>query len=274
MADQPVGGGPGLLLRFANDQMDTKAEAYRPALRRRGRSDAIDLFGKLVHRFAPAQIGVNMFGSDRDAGVGRASEPKRRMGLLDRWEGNVDAVGGKVLALEIRRLARKDSPPDRQEFVGLRIVLVVAELVAVAGEICRIRARDDVEQDSTTGNAIQGGRMTRKQGRSSPAGPQCDEELQAFDERDQPGRHDPGVFAPRSCGQEHTLAAKPVGGLGNLLEISEGCRPVPQCRDGGHRHGSAGTSRGRADGYCRTSDCSFSYCEMRRASFRACPSRG
>ena len=106
-ADELVGSAPRLRLRLAHDHVQADAEAQRaPAPCRRG-ADCCDLLGHVGERLAPGQVDVDVLGRDRDAGLGRAAEVERRIGLLDRRENDPSVFDREVLALVGRRSRRR-----------------------------------------------------------------------------------------------------------------------------------------------------------------------
>ncbi|MNO60131.1 hypothetical protein D3C76_507340 [compost metagenome] len=96
----------------------------------------------------------------------------------------------------------------------------MTEEQAVTRQFFRVASSHQVEQRSATGQAIQGGRLTRRYGRRNDAGTQGDEKLQALGHRDQRGRDQPRVFARTPGGDQHPAKAKAVGGLGDLLQVT------------------------------------------------------
>ena len=54
-------------------------------------------------------------------------------------------------------LTGHQAPPDGQELVGHGVALVVTQKQAVAGELLRIAAGDDVDQQTPVGQPVEGG---------------------------------------------------------------------------------------------------------------------
>ena len=97
----------------------------------------------------------------------------------------------------------------------------MVEFVAVAGEIGRIGAGDDIEQRTSAGNAVERRGMAGKHRRCAAVRTQRHQEAQALREWRKGGGGDPGILAALAGRQEDALEAEPVGGLGDLTHIAE-----------------------------------------------------
>ena len=103
----------------------------------------------------------------------------------------------------------------------MRIALVMREEDAVAGELLRVAARDEVDEEAAVADAVDRRGLARKMGRRREARAQRGEKLQPLGERRQRRGDDPGVLAMRADGDQRAAEAEPVGGLRDLLQIGE-----------------------------------------------------
>ena len=113
-----------------------------------------------------------------------------------------------------------------QELAGAGVALVVAEPVAEPALLDVVAAADDVEQHAALREPLQRRGLLRGQRRRHQPGPERDEELQPLGLGEQRRRGQPGVLTPGSGRREHPFVAEPIGGAGDLGQISAARRAV------------------------------------------------
>ena len=100
----------------------------------------------------------------------------------------------------------------------------MAEEDAVAGEVGRIAADDDVEQQPATAEAVERRRLARGFAGRGDARPQGDQEFQPLGMGDDRGAGDPGILAAAAGRDQHAEIAEPVGRLGDLPQVAVAAR--------------------------------------------------
>ncbi|MNY17064.1 hypothetical protein D3C86_1503620 [compost metagenome] len=220
MADQPLGGGPGLIVGFAHDHVQADAELHRAAMLGGARAHVGDLLRHRLRRLAPGQVQLDLLGGQLVGRLGRTTEVQRWARLLNRRVEQLGALDLDVLAVEVDGFAFQHLAPDMGELHGGLVALGVAEVEAVGRQFVRIATGDQVEQRAAVGQAVEGRRLTGGHGRRDDAGTQGDEELEALGGRDQRGGDQPGVLAGTPGGNQHAAVAEAVGGLGHLGQVA------------------------------------------------------
>ena len=112
----------------------------------------------------------------------------------------------------------------------MRVALVVRKEDAVARELLRIAAGDEIDEEAAVADAVERGGLARPMGRRREAGPQRGEKLQPLGVRRERRGDDPRVLAMRADGDQRAAEAEAVGRLGDLLEIGEVGRRDCRCR--------------------------------------------
>ncbi len=97
----------------------------------------------------------------------------------------------------------------------------MVEKQTVAGELDRIAAGDDVDQQPAVGDPVQRRRHPGGDAGRLQAGADGDQETQPLGERHQRRGHDPGILARAPGGQEHAEIAQIVGRLGDLAQVAQ-----------------------------------------------------
>ena len=187
-----------------------------------GETGLLDLERHVGDRLAPGQVGVDLLGRDLDAGIRRAAEPERRVGLLHRREEQLPALEPDVLALRcVDGLAGQQRAPDAQELVGDGVAGGVVEEQAVALELDRVAAGDHVDQQPAVRDPVERRRHARGHGGRLQARADGDQEAQPLGQRRQGRGDDPAVLAGAAGRQQHAVVAEIVGRLGDLAQIGE-----------------------------------------------------
>ena len=138
--------------------------------RRGGRARPGELLGDLRRRLAPGQVLVGAPGGELDAGIGRAAEIERRPRRLHRRKAEPRADRLDVLAVERRLALRQQRLEDGEEFLGMGVALVMRQEDAIAGELRRVAADHDIEQQAAVRQAVEGRGEPRVIGRRSDPG--------------------------------------------------------------------------------------------------------
>ncbi len=220
MGNQTIGGAPGFIAGFTNDNVQTDAEAYLASLRRRFGAHLFNLLFYQRRRFAPGEVDVDLFSGEILRRFGGAAEPERRTWLLHWVEQQARAAHLHILAGVIDRFALQDATPDAGKLRRLDIALMVVEKDAVARQLFRIAAGHQIEQRAAVREAIQRRGLARRLGRRNHTGAQRHQKAQALRYRDQRGGHQPGVFARATGRDQHAAEAQTVSGLRDLLQIA------------------------------------------------------
>lgn len=160
-----------------------------------------DLFRHRRRRFAPGEVDIQLFGGEFVGGGGISAEIQRRVGVLHRRKKHLSALDAQMPALKIYGLPGEHAAPDVQEFVGNSVALVVVQEQAIAGQFHWITACDDIDQQPSVGEPVEGGGHPRRQTRRRQPRPDCHQKAQPFRDRNQAGGHDPRIFAGPSGGE-------------------------------------------------------------------------
>ena len=127
---------------------------------------------------------------------------------------------------EVVGVAAPQLPDDVQELARAAVPVPLAEMVAEPPLLHVVAAGHHVEQQAAPGDALVGGRHLGGQRRRQQAGPERDEELEALGDLAEPGRHDPGVLAPRAGRGERAGEAELLGRAGDLPHVADVGRPL------------------------------------------------
>ena len=192
----------------------------------RPRAAAISLaarsFWPDLHRWlAPGQVHVAMLGRDLHPGLRRAAEVERRVGPLHRREEEARILDREMRAGVVHRLARHQPAPDLQELAGDGIAGGVVEEDAVALELDRVAAGDDVDEQAAARDPVQRRRHPRRHRGLLQPRPHGHEEAQALGQRDEGAGDDPAVLAAAARGQQDAVIAELVHGLRYLAQVGE-----------------------------------------------------
>ena len=95
----------------------------------------------------------------------------------------------------------------------------MGEKNAVAGILGRIAAGDDVDQQSSAGNAVEGCGHPCGERRVEQARPEGDEIAELFGQRHQRRGDHPAILAAAAGGDQHAVIAQPVRRTRDLCEI-------------------------------------------------------
>ena len=135
-----------------------------------------------------------------------------------------------MLAGEVHRLARHQPAPDLQELAGDGIARGMVEEDAVALELDRVAAGDDIDQKAPARDAVQRRRHAgRYRGLLQP-GAHGHEETHALGQRDQRAGDHPAVLAAPPSRQQSTVIAELVHRLCYPAQIGEGGLARPHRR--------------------------------------------
>ncbi|MNZ75761.1 hypothetical protein D3C78_942470 [compost metagenome] len=218
--NQAVCRGPGFVVGFPHDHMQTDTKAYFATLRGSLLPHLSDFLGNSGWWLAPGQVQLDLLGSKILGGFGRATEIQRRAWLLN---GRIEQLGAlhlDVLALVVDVLALQHLAPDTRELDRGFVALLVVQVQAITGQLVGVATGDQVEQRPAVGQAVQGCRLARRDRRRNDAWTQGNQEFQMLGHRDQRCCHQPGILAGTPGRDQHTTKAETVGGLGNLLQVT------------------------------------------------------
>jgi hypothetical protein len=107
----------------------------------------------------------------------------------------VPVLDRHVLAAVGDRLAGHQPPPDRQELVGRLVALAVLQPHPVALQLAGVAAGHHVDQQPSTGQAVQRRRHAGGHRGLPQAGAHRHQEAQPLRQRHHGGGHDPGILA-------------------------------------------------------------------------------
>ncbi len=220
MRDQPVRSLPGLFVGFAHDQVQADAETQLPPDKGRAAAHIGDFFRHLRGRLAPGEIQIGLLGRELVPRRRGAADIKRRMRRLHRGKHQPATLDAQVAPIEIDGFALHQAAPDTQELGRLFVAFVVAEEDAVAGEVGRIAADNDVEQQAATAKPVESGGLAGGLPHRRRARAQGDQEFKPLGVGDDRGAGDPGILAATAGRDQHAEIAEPVGGLGYFPQVA------------------------------------------------------
>ena len=198
--------------------MQPDSVAQLPAACLRDRVDARELVGDRVGRLAPGEVDVGVRSRDLERGRRRAAEVQLRP---DRIGDDLGAVELIVPAVEVHGLALPQRSEDLQVLAAAVVALLLAQVIAETALLGVIAAGDDVEQQPTTGDALEGRGHLRGERRGRQTGTQRDEEPEPLGHLAQRGRHDPTVLAPAARRTQRGIEAQLLGRPRDLADVPD-----------------------------------------------------
>ncbi|MNJ41289.1 hypothetical protein D3C77_362080 [compost metagenome] len=211
---------PRFGIGFAHDHMQANTEAYGAALLGGLGTHLLDFLGNRGRWFTPGQVQLDLLGCQVLGSLRGATEVQRRPRLLNGWVKQFGAFDLDMLAVVVDGFAFQHAPPDTGELHRGLVALFVAEEQAIAGELFRVAAGDQVEQCTATREPVQGRRLTCRHRGRDDARAQGNQEFQALGHRNQRRGNQPGVLARATGRNQHTAKAQAVGSLSDLLQIA------------------------------------------------------
>ncbi len=143
------------------------------------------------------------------------------MRVLERPEEQLAGLHLQMLASIIHGLTAQELGVNFEKFAREVVSIGVGEKQTVAFILDRVAAGDDVDHQTALRHPVESRRHARRHCRRLQPRPHRDEKAQALGLRRKRRGDDPGIFAAFPGGQERTVIAKRVGGLGDLPEIGE-----------------------------------------------------
>ncbi len=200
VADQFIGGGPGLGVCFTHDDVQAHAEAHLAPVHGGAGAHIGDLFGDRRRWLSPGQVGIYVFGREFVRGGRRTAKVQRRVGALYRFEEVARALDLEVLAFKVDPLALEQAADDLQVFIGCFIALVMGKEHTIGGQLHGITAGHHIEQQPPVAGLIQRRDLTRRRRGVAQRGAQRHQQLDALGHRHQAGGRDPWVQATGAGG--------------------------------------------------------------------------
>jgi len=127
-----------------------------------------------------------------------------------------------MLALEVDALAGEQIAPDGQEFVRGLVTFVMAQEHPVRGELGRIAAGHDIQQQASIQCLVERRGLARRRGGTAQRGAQGHQQLDPLGHRNQAGGRHPGVEATAAGRDQQAVVAEFVGGHRDPAQVGVG----------------------------------------------------
>src|SRR3954447_18039475 len=146
------------------------------------------------------------------------------MRILDARKEDPAVADLDVPPLERERLPCDERPPDLQKVVHELVAAAVIEIDAIAGELDRIAASDDVDDKAAGRHAIESRRHAGRRAGTHEPWTNRDDELELLGETEKHRRDHPGFFGVAPGWNKYAPIAELIDRLRNLAKVIErGC---------------------------------------------------